>query len=106
MTDYKPGMGRRIKEQRKKLGMTQEALAEQLGVSVKHLSETERGLTGLSIENLIRLCDLFGVSLDYLIRGENADETGERIVLPTDAIRPEKLDALRRLLRAGIDLAE
>lgn len=68
--DYKVGMGRRIKARRKELNMTQEELAEKLGISVKHMSEAERGISGLSIDNLVKLSELFGVSLDYLIRGE------------------------------------
>lgn len=69
MTDYKPGMGQRIKRQRKLLKLTQENLAEKLGISVKHFSEVERGLTGLSIENIIKLSSILGLSLDYMIKG-------------------------------------
>ena len=70
MNDYKKEMGMRIRVRRKKLLLTQEEIAEQLGVSVKHFSEVERGLTGLSIENLIKLSDILGISLDYIIKGE------------------------------------
>ncbi len=70
MEDYKIGMGKRMKKQRKLLHMTQEQLAEELNISVKHYGGVERGNAGLSIENLIMVSDILGVDLDYLIRGE------------------------------------
>ena len=42
MDDYKKGMGMRIKSCRKELKITQEEMAETLGISVKHFSEVER----------------------------------------------------------------
>ena len=74
MSDYKKGMSLRIKEERKRLHLTQEEIAEKLDISVKHFSEVERGLTGLSIENLIKLSRIFGVSIDYLVKGETDSE--------------------------------
>ena len=70
MHDYKVEMGKRLKEKRKALGLTQEQLAEKLNISIKHYGGVERGIAGLSIENLIELSNILGVSLDYLIKGE------------------------------------
>ena len=42
-----------------------------MDISVKHYSEVERGITGLSIDKLIYLSNLFSVSLDYLLKGES-----------------------------------
>lgn len=49
--------------------MTQEQLAEELDISVKHCSAVERGVSSLSTEKYIELCDLLDTSLDYIIRG-------------------------------------
>ena len=51
--------------------MTQENLAELLDISIKHCSSVERGLSCLSLERLIDICNIFDVSLDYLIRGND-----------------------------------
>ena len=64
----KQEMGLRIKNQRKKLKYTQEDMAERLSVSVKHFSEVERGITGLSIDNLVKLINILGVSIDYIVK--------------------------------------
>ena len=69
MQDYKKGMGKRMKEKRKALHLTQEQMSEKLNVSIKHYGGVERGIAGLSIENLIEVSEILGVTLDYLIRG-------------------------------------
>lgn len=69
MNDYKKAMGERLRTHRKLLHLTQEQLAEQLDISVKHYSEAERGIIGLSVENLIKVSEVLGISLDYLLKG-------------------------------------
>lgn len=63
-------IGKRIAEIRKSHGITQEALADQLGVTPKHISHTERGISSLSLKNLVAFCNLFDCSLDYIIFGK------------------------------------
>ena len=70
MDSYKAPMGKRIKKRRTELGYTQQQLAEILGISQKHLGEVERGIAGLSMENLLELCKTLGVDLNYLVMGE------------------------------------
>ena len=43
--NYKVYLGQRLKLLRKDHNLTQENLAEKLGISVKHYSEVERGIT-------------------------------------------------------------
>lgn len=50
-------------------------MAELLDISIKHYSEVERGITGLSVSKLIQLSDFFHVSMDYLIKGEESTNT-------------------------------
>lgn len=62
-------IGRRIAFLREEKHMTQENLAEVLGTSIKHCSSVERGLACFSLEKLIQICELFDVTMDYLVRG-------------------------------------
>lgn len=62
-------IGNRIATLRRENGLTQIQLAEYLDISVKHCSECERGLSCLSLEKLLVLCDVLSTDLDYLIRG-------------------------------------
>ena len=60
----------KIVELRKSKGLSQEELAEQMGVSRQAVSRWELGHTLPDITNLVQLCELFGVSADYLVRDE------------------------------------
>lgn len=61
---------------RKKTGLSQEELADRLGVSRQAISRWELGSTLPDAPNLLKLSDLFGVSIDYLLRdGEESEPT-------------------------------
>lgn len=52
--------------------LTQEQLAEQLGVSRQSVSKWESGLSFPEMDTILKLCDLFHISLDTLLRGDAA----------------------------------
>jgi len=58
----------RFKIFRKQNNLTQEDIAEKLGVSRQAVAKWERGETQPDIESCIKLADLYGVSLDILVR--------------------------------------
>lgn len=61
-------MGDRIREARKKVGLTQDQLSEKLDVSLAYISEIERGLKMPSMQLFIKLVEILDVSADYLLR--------------------------------------
>ncbi|RHW46010.1 transcriptional regulator [Bombilactobacillus bombi] len=63
-------LGQRIKEEGEKRGWTQNDLAELLNVSRQSVSKWEIGTAYPDIERLIQISDLFQVSLDSLIKGD------------------------------------
>lgn len=62
-------ISRRIQESRKKRGISQEQLAEVLGVSRQAVSKWESGQALPEIDKIIGMSDYFGVSTDWLLRG-------------------------------------
>lgn len=60
-------MANRLVERRKAAGLSQEALAERLGVSRQAVSKWERSESSPDTDNLIALANLYGVSLDDLL---------------------------------------
>ena len=62
--------GERLRCRRLELGWSRELVAERLGVVNKYYADIERGTCGMSVETLINLSRLYGVSLDTLIYGE------------------------------------
>lgn len=73
-----------IKEARKKLGVSQEALADELGLSVQAVSKWECGLSCPDVALLPQLADYLGISLDQLLRGEERETGGVFTSLPDD----------------------
>jgi transcriptional regulator with XRE-family HTH domain len=61
-------IGQNIKYLRKRHGLSQQELADQLAVLRSSVSDYERGHTQVSIESLIKISDIFNVSLDALLR--------------------------------------
>lgn len=64
-------MGKRIKEERNKLRITQEKLAEQINVSPSYISEIERGSSICSLAVLVNISDILETNIDYLVNGIN-----------------------------------
>jgi transcriptional regulator with XRE-family HTH domain len=58
-------VGRRIRGKRRALALTQEDLAKALGVDSHRIEAYERGTEPVPQAHLIRLSEVFGVSIDY-----------------------------------------
>lgn len=67
-------VGQRIIERRKKLGITQEALAELGEVTTQFVSYAEAGKRAMRPENLLKIAGALGVSTDYLLTGDIIDK--------------------------------
>lgn len=102
-------IGDRIKEVRKKNGLTQEQLAERLDVSVEFVGQIERGLKLPSMQVFIKIVEVLKVSADYLLRdsvstgqlfGDNA--IGRKI----DKLKPKQKIALEALIDTYIQFLD
>lgn len=62
-------IGERIKHARKARHMTQEELAEKLGVSIAFLSRIERGSSQINLKRLSQLCGILGTTEGEILNG-------------------------------------
>lgn len=69
----------RIRKAREEQGYTREKFAEKLDVSVSYMAELERGRTGISVKMLIKVCNLLGLSADYVLFGQERTEDFRRL---------------------------
>lgn len=76
--------GDRIKEIRDARGMTQDQLADKAGISKGFLSDVENNKRNVSSENLLRIANVLGASVDYLLRGEARPASREEVVIPPE----------------------
>ena len=64
--DYKD-LGKRVRELRRQASLTQEELAEQVGISTSFMGHVERGSRVASLETLVALCNVLQVTPQYLL---------------------------------------
>ncbi len=83
-TEFLKAMGQRIMVRRKSLRMTQEELAEKLGVSTQMISNLELGKKAIRPENLANVCEVLKLSADFVLTGSNTksavDAVAEKLV--------------------------
>ena len=91
-------MGDRIKEARKKAGLTQEKLAERLDISVEFVGQIERGQKLPGMQVFIKLIEVLNVSADYLLR--DSISTGQ---LFGDNALGSKIEQLSRKERIALE---
>ena len=97
-------VGEKIQMYRKQLEMSQEELGQKLLVSRQTISLWEKDQTVPTIDNLIRLREIFGVSLDDILGFECKEQNDE--ILPNESYRftfsKQELNEIYRLQRKSI----
>ena len=67
-------IGQKIKNKRKELNLTQEYLARELNISRQAVSKWEKEISEPSMENLVKLSEIFGVDIGYF-KNEKEEES-------------------------------
>ena len=86
--DFKE-IGKRIKDKRIKLNLTQEQLAEKTGLTDTYIGAIERATSKCSIETLVKISQTLDINMDYMLFGtttKNVDNRFSEILksLPKD----------------------
>lgn len=111
-------MGKRIARLRREQGLTQETLAERMGVSAQAVSKWENDIACPDISMLPALADFFGVTIDELLRGQrpelvrmqseqerkNVDKMFLRVVVNSKAGDNVRVNLPVPLVRAALEI--
>ena len=90
-------IGANIRAARMRADLTQETMAEMIGVTPQHLSGLERGLVGTSVPTLIKICTELNVSADFRLFGNSSD---------TDTANSTLIEKMQRLPKHKADIVE
>ena len=110
MENVKETIARNLAELRRAHNLTQSALAEKLNYSDKAISRWEHAETLPDIETLCRICEIYGVSFEYLLSKERTEiapistpvkNTGRRVTICLIAICTVWLAALTLFTSLG-----
>ncbi len=100
-----PTVGDRIREVREELSMTQEKLGERASLSKGFLSDVENNKRNIGSQNLLRIANVLGASVDYLLRGEVSEASASApIVIPPEL--SQAAEELELSYAATIELLE
>jgi len=97
-------LGERIKQRRQALKITQQELAQSLGMTPQHISAIEQDKGAPSIALLLKLAEELGVSIDYLVSGKEGVITD--IIPAIKANKRLNLKAKRALIALVEELSE
>ena len=99
--DYKR-LGKRIREERQRLNLTQAQLAEDIDISDTYMGAIERGERSLTLDTLVKLVNRLGVSVDYMlsdsVRDSNANIINQFLQI-TDCQPLERKQMANNVLR-------
>lgn len=98
-------IGARIKQTRTQRKITQEQLAEMIDVTVQYISDLERGVTGCSVETIVKLCQVLGVSSDFLLLGK-CSSPDPQLEQKLAEIPPEQKAAVLEILEKVLTLSQ
>ena len=86
----------RLRELRNKSGLTQNEIANKLGVSGQTILNWENGIYEPKINQLIQLADLFDVTIDYLVERPINNSYADLVCKELEKINKEDLIAFIR----------
>ena len=85
-------VGANIKREREKAGLTQDRFSELLGIGSKSLSSIERGVVGVSLTTLLRICDILHISANALLYEQSRKNDVDSIALQLQLLSAEQLE--------------
>lgn len=91
-------MGSRIALRRKELYLTQEQLAEKMGVSLQTVSCIELGKKAIRPENLVKLCICLNISSEYILYGKRTESQMNDTVSKLSKLPQEEYQTIQALI--------
>ncbi len=103
------GMNNRLKEVRKQLGLTQQELADKLGVTLNSVGYWERGVNKITSRVVNQICSLFNVNKEWFVNGKgemfkvNNQEVIDNLNQRLDGLSEAEIEFLRKWLQLSYE---
>lgn len=97
-------IGNGIKAARERANLTQEKFGEMVSLGVKNVSDIERGVTGITIATLKRICETLSISSDSIIFGDQGRNDVEYLIERLERLPPEQFEAVSTFLNQIFEL--
>lgn len=97
-------IGNQIRIARERAGLTQEQFGEMVSLGTKNVSDIERGVAGITVTTLKRICDELCISSDLIIYGDRDANDVEYLAQRLSKLPPEQFAAVKDFLDKTFEL--
>ena len=95
-------IGEQVRIAREQAKMTQEILAEKIDVSPQYISDLERGVVGIALPTLKKLCCALGVTSDQILFGTQSQTRGEILSNTCNTLSDEQFACLLEIVNCYV----
>lgn len=97
-------IGNEIRIARERAGLTQEQFGDIVSLGTKNVSDIERGVAGITVSTLKRICEKLSISSDLIIFGDRGKNNVEYLVERLELLSPEQFTAVEEFLNHVFEL--
>ncbi len=91
-------IGNKIRIAREQAGLTQEQFGAIVSLGTKNVSDIERGVAGITVSTLKRICEKLSISSDRILFGDQSKNDVEYLADRLERLPAEQFAAVERLL--------
>ena len=97
-------IGNEIRIARERAELTQEKFGEIVSLGTKNVSDIERGVAGITLSTLKRICEKLSISSDSIIFGNQEKNDVEYLAERLERLPPEQFSAVKSFLNQVFEL--
>ena len=91
-------IGNQVRIARERSGLTQEQFGELVSLGTKNVSDIERGVAGITVSTLKRICEKLSIPSDTIIFGEQNKNDVEYLTERLERLSPDQFAAVKEFL--------
>ena len=92
-------VGKRVKKLRNERNLSQTKFGKMIGISGQYLGMIEKGANNLSVDLIVKICDVTGVSSDYILFGIIGSEQGITAAACLDGLSDEQFEIALEIIK-------
>ena len=97
-------IGNAIKIAREKAGLTQEQFGEIVSLGPKNVSDIERGIAGITVSTLKRICEKLLISSDSILFADQEQNSVDYLCARLERLSPEQFKAVEEFLNRVFEM--
>lgn len=97
-------IGNQIRKARERAGLTQEQFGELVSLGTKNVSDIERGVAGITVSTLKRICEKLSISSDLIIFGDQEKNDVSYLAEKLERLSPKQFEAVETFFNQIFEL--